>query len=369
MNIVYISMLTGKKSAGLTYSIPAQIKSQKKMDNVFWYNINATVKNKLINGQLCNNTDDFPTLKIGSLPAPFNHPDLVVFQGVYIYKYIKIYRECKIRRIPYIIIPRSSLTKIGQQQKMLKKKVANQFIFKKFINDAAAIQYLTQREYRDSGDFWNSNHIIIPNGVEKKARTRRNNKNRNIRGVFIGRADSSQKGIDLLLDACKLLKNEFSLNNCKIDIYAPNSREDKDNINKMILERDLQEYINKYDGIYGLDKEEVLLNSDFFILTSRFEGHPTGLIEALSYGIPCLVTEGTNMAQEINDYKAGWSSETSVEGIVHAFRELFGSSNKLEDFSRNALELSKIYSWDYISEISHTEYIKLINKQTEVLNT
>ena len=38
---------------------------------------------------------------------------------------------------------------------------------------------------------------------------------------------------------------------------------------------------------------------DLFIHTFRFEGHPIAVLEALSYGIPCLLTPGTNMAGEV----------------------------------------------------------------------
>ena len=39
-------------------------------------------------------------------------------------------------------------------------------IFNEFLRNARAIQYLTQGEYEASGDKWNKNHIIIPNGCE-----------------------------------------------------------------------------------------------------------------------------------------------------------------------------------------------------------
>ena len=60
------------------------------------------------------------------------------------------------------------------------------------------------------------------------------------------------------------------------------------------------------DEIAGKAKEELLLNTDLFIMTSRLEGHPMGLIEALAYGVPCLVSRGTNMYDEVLSSNAGW---------------------------------------------------------------
>ena len=51
-----------------------------------------------------------------------------------------------------------------------------------------------------------------------------------------------------------------------------------------------------YGAVFGKVKEKVLLDNDFFILTSRLEGHPMALIEALSYGLPCLVTQGSRLS-------------------------------------------------------------------------
>ena len=43
MNVLYISKLTGNLFAGPNNSVPAQIKAQSKIDNVFWYNLNVTL--------------------------------------------------------------------------------------------------------------------------------------------------------------------------------------------------------------------------------------------------------------------------------------------------------------------------------------
>ena len=52
------------------------------------------------------------------------------------------------------------------------------------------------------------------------------------------------------------------------------------------------------------------MNSDMFILTSRHEGFPMSILEALSYGLPVLITKGTNMTDLVHKASAGWTCET-----------------------------------------------------------
>ena len=49
----------------------------------------------------------------------------------------------------------------------------------------------------------------------------------------------------------------------------------------------------------GKSKEQVLLDADVFIQTSRTEGLPTAVLEAMSYKIPVLITKGTGLYDDI----------------------------------------------------------------------
>ena len=82
-------------------------------------------------------------------------------------------------------------------------------------------------------------------------------------------------------------------------VIQRDSNKGKETLITKIEESGLEKIVLIKDEVYGEDKEKVILESDFFILTSRFEGHPMALIEALSYGLPCLVTKGSNMSKEI----------------------------------------------------------------------
>ncbi|OLS38883.1 hypothetical protein BTR22_04320 [Alkalihalophilus pseudofirmus] len=364
MNIVYISSLSGNKSAGLTYSVPVQIENQSKIDNVFWYNLNPNYSRDTIGDLKCNSIVEYPNVSVANLPTPFNNPDIVVFEGFYFSNYYKIARELKNKRIPYIIIPRSSLTRDGQNAKSIKKRVANLLFFNSFARNAKAIQYLTEEEYKQSGDSWNETAIIIPNGTKKKSRVKEwDNNTCNLKGIFIGRLDIYQKGIDLLIEACRTLKAELKDFKCTIDIYGPDQNGTKKEICDLISRYGLEEHIHVYDAIFDNEKEKVLLESDFFVLTSRFEGHPMGLIEALSYGVPCLVTKGTNMLDELSDAKAGWTASTNVESITEAMRNIFREKQQLSLRGKNALALSEKYDWYTLAKKSHQLYAQLIENK------
>ena len=126
--------------------------------------------------------------------------------------------------------------------------------------------------------------------------------------------------------------------------------------------------INKYslegfeaDDVIGTMTKKIPDDIDVFIMTSRFEGMPMGLIEALSYGIPCLVTKGTNLADEVRSADAGWIAENSVLSIKDALRTIIFTRNFTEK-GKNALSLSKTYSWNEIAKQSSSFYKKIIEK-------
>ncbi|BDH61226.1 hypothetical protein MTP04_13560 [Lysinibacillus sp. PLM2] len=360
MNLLYISCLSGNYSHGLTYSVPAQIESQSKIDNVYWLNLNPEYKNINTSHVECNKIEEPLKFKLSNLAPPFNKPDLVIFEGVYFISYWKLAISLKKLNIPYIIVPRSSLTKQAQQKKLLKKIIANFLFFNSFVKNAAAIQYLTKDEYLSSGQKWNNNYLIIPNGINKK-QTLKKYSCKKLKGIFIGRLDIYQKGIDLLIEACYRIKNEMKSAGCSIDIYGPEENGSKRKIRDLIYKYELYDYIKVFDEIYHEEKEKILLNCDFFILTSRFEGHPMGLIEALSYGIPCVVTKGTNMIEEIETENAGWTAENDVGSIALAIKQLFNQKGILNKKGQNALNLSKKYNWDFLAKESNRLYTQLLD--------
>lgn len=364
MNILYISHLTPSKSEGPNNSVPAQVKAQSNYDNIFWWNLTKVIQDHWLKTGLFHGEEEYPNKKISTLPKPFNSPDLVVFESFYYMDDVLLSWECRRRKIPYIITTRGALTKQGQAQKRLKKKVANFFLFRSMVKHAAAIQFLTTQEYKDSGDKWNKHYFIIPNGTYRQTELSFSDKDltAGVNGICIGRFDPYQKGLDLLLESVDIKKDLLRKNKISIYLYGPERMTCREEFIKQVETRNLNDILVVKDGVYGDEKDKVLRNADFYIMTSRYEGMPMSMIEAMSYGIPCFATRGSNMAEEIDHWKAGWACETSIRSITDTFDSFICDLPKLREYGNNALRLSMKFDWNEIGRNTHEEYKKILSR-------
>lgn len=104
-------------------------------------------------------------------------------------------------------------------------------------------------------------------------------------------------------------------------------------------------------GIYWLGTKnnvcDYLLNSDFFVLTSSWEGLPISLLEAISCGVIPICTPAGGIPNVITDKNKGYiSQDFSLESFYATFEEAY---NKEKDFNRENLKqyFNKSFSIEY----------------------
>ena len=362
MNILYLSNLSAKNFTGPRYSVPRQVLAQSKYDHVFWYNISRINKMKFQSVFPVVTGEDYPRESIKDLPVPFNHPDLIVVEQFYVFKLHKIFREIIRMNIPYIIVPRGEFTIGAQHRKFLKKLICNHLYFYHITRAATAIQYLTEREATQSGKCWNSQFLVVPNGIVRPNQdfVKKKFNQSGLVITYVGRIEKIQKGLDLLIDACSNVRELIIKKQCRINIYGPDQEGSMALLEKMIQKGGLASHIIMHEGVYGENKERILFDSDIFIMTSRSEGLPMALLEALSLGVPCLVTEGTNMADVIHDHEAGWGCRNTVEDIAKVLAKILTNRPDLEKMSRNARQLAGQYDWDLLAKDAHEKYEEIL---------
>lgn len=357
MRILHISEIGNNLCDGMTTVIPSHIIEQSRLEDVSYLNLRNTVLegfDKQVKFQ-----HNIGSVEFNSFINTF---DIVVFHGLYIRDYIKIGRELDSFSIPYVIVPHGSMTLMSQKKKRIKKIIANILLFNRFIKHAAAIQFLSKGE-ADTSAFNCKKTFIGTNGYDVSPFAKSSPVNQVKQISFIGRLDVFHKGLDFLIEAASQNKTILKEKDVHISIYGNDIKGRGDQVRKLINRFGVEKIVSLNKEIFGDEKRDVLLGTDIFVLTSRSEGMPMGVLEALSYGIPCMVTEGTNLKEYIDSYDAGWTCCNNVQSVSAMLRQVIEEEDKIRDKSNNAKQLiNNVFSWSVVSKDTINQYRLLIKE-------
>jgi glycosyltransferase involved in cell wall biosynthesis len=79
--------------------------------------------------------------------------------------------------------------------------------------------------------------------------------------------------------------------------------------------------------VAGERKRAAFSLADLFVLPSESEGFSNAIIEAMSWGLPALITEGCNFP-EVGEEKAGWVTEPKSGAVKRALLEAIADDDR-----------------------------------------
>ena len=126
----------------------------------------------------------------------------------------------------------------------------------------------------------------------------------------------------------------------------------------------LHDVLKANDPVFDDMKHSVLLGTDIFISTSRFEGHPMAVIEAMAYGIPCILTKGTNMLDKLVQYDAGWETELDSKEIGKTIITAIDEKEQIIEKGTNAKKLvEENYTWNIVAKKTVENYNTIMSEK------
>lgn len=189
---------------------------------------------------------------------------------------------------------------------------------------------------------WNvENGIVIPNPSWIKSKKTADLKNKKV--IAIAR-NSYEKGLDRLLLIWKEIGEKYP--DWTLDIYT----DDVDSLENEALQLEIESGINYLHFVKNIEGK--YLKASIYVMTSRTEGFPMVLLEAMASGLPCIAYDcPTGPRAIITNAENGFLiPDHNIEMFVEKLSFLIENEEVRLKFGKDAKETSENFSVDKIME-------------------
>lgn len=250
---------------------------------------------------------------------------------------------------PYVVTPHGAYNTIAMQKSWLRKRIFFSLFEKKMLRHANAIHSLGASEVAGLQKLYpNQKSILIPYGYEA-AQCMPAKKERPAFVIgFCGRIDIYTKGLDLLLQAFAQLQQQLPT----AQLWIIGKGNDSAQLLQMAQRLGIVDHVSFLGSKFGTEKDELLAQLSVFAHPSRNEGLPTAVLEAAAMGIPCVVTQATNMGGYIQLYDAG--ATIALPDAQALYEALLQVHNRLQTDATAALSanarnmVQQAFNWNKI---------------------
>lgn len=184
--------------------------------------------------------------------------------------------------------------------------------------------------------------LICPNGIpeifDKEQHFERNNEVPHL--LFLSNLIPS-KGVYVLLDACKILKEK----GCKFvcDFVGGESKEiTKEIFERAVEERGIKETVHYHGPQYGDDKKSFFSNAAIFVQPTMNDCFPLTLLEAMQYKLPIITTSIGAIQDIVQNNESGYICQSEdVAALAFSIEELIKNKERSVEFGENGYKIFK----------------------------
>jgi len=165
--------------------------------------------------------------------------------------------------------------------------------------------------------------------------------------MFIGRLDSRQKGLDLLLEAFA----DAALRDATLVLVGPDHRGSRRALTMLASQLDLSSRVIFIDAAFGEDRANLFAAADVFVHPSRWEGVSLSVLAAAAAGKPCLITREADPLGELEQGQAAIMVEPSVSSIAQGLKRATGLGRPvLREMGKRARQVAEAcFTWNSIA--------------------
>lgn len=254
------------------------------------------------------------------LPKPTSN-SIIVLHQVYTLSTVLGYRYARKNSIPFVVMPHGSLTHYHESYSITIKSIAKKIFISNILKSANAIIVTCESEKSDIEENLQSKVFLIKYGAASSENSPLLNKvpindNNQHRILFSGRFDK-KKNLPLILRSVSILLATYP--RLRLDVAGSGSKSEEKKIFALVRELRIESNVNFYGWIDKIKMEEIFRTTRLLILPSDNENFAIVVSEALSHGVPCIVSKFVGTSDLIAKHHAGEIiNEMTPEAVADA---------------------------------------------------
>jgi glycosyltransferase involved in cell wall biosynthesis len=285
-------------------------------------------------------------------------PDIVHFHSVHIPQNVSLAAYLRRVDISYCVTAHGGLFPAALRRGRLKKSIFGVCFERPYLNEAQFIHALSPHETDVIRRHGVRRPIVtVPNGLPPGADIQPTQpdalyakfpwlRDRCV-FMFIGRLDSRQKGLDLLLEAFA----DAALRDATLVLVGPDHRGSRRALTMLASQLDLSSRVIFIDAAFGEDRANLFAAADVFVHPSRWEGVSLSVLAAAAAGKPCLITREADPLGELEQGQAAIMVEPSVSSIAQGLKRATGLGRPvLREMGKRARQVAEAcFTWNSIA--------------------
>lgn len=288
--------------------------------------------------------------------------DIIVTHGAW--SYATRWGACfKKEGFKWIYVPHGMLEPWPLQQKRIKKALYLHLIEKRLAKKADCIKAVSIPESVNLRQFFKPALIqFIPNGVAyESAHPNFEGRRAPLRYLFLSRLHHKKNLVAL---ANAWLQSGLNNNPGFEFVIAGPDEGELEKITPLVQQSSNMKYIG---SVYDEKKKELFNQCTFYVLPSFSEGLPTSLLEAMSFGIVPVITEGCNLP-DVFTQNLGVKINTEMNSILEALEATskWNAQKVAETGLRAKQFIKENFSLEAITNLQTNLYSNLINGRENI---